>query len=231
MTTRLSMSSLAGTARTLVAVGTCRLASMLVTTRAAGPRSGTTWSSTGTEGSAARGSSRGFGATFASGPVRRLLSGAAFASGAGATVDAAAGCCDAGGVTGCAGVFAAAGADWPFAAPLEAPFDDPFEVPFEVPFEAGVLLCPFVAGVVPVVPPSPGGLLAKYEAHFGSTDFGSARYCWYISSTSHSLGPKSEMAVVRDWSGTADTPLSQRRRRDVAPSDMHESDATRSCPG
>src|SRR3954471_13979009 len=37
MTTRLSMSSLAGIARTLVAVGTARLASMLVTTRAAGP--------------------------------------------------------------------------------------------------------------------------------------------------------------------------------------------------
>ena len=37
MTVRLSMSSLAGTARTLVAVGTARLACMLVTTRAAGP--------------------------------------------------------------------------------------------------------------------------------------------------------------------------------------------------
>src|SRR4051794_41112211 len=39
-TTRLSMSSLAGTARTLVAVGTVRLCSMLVTTRTAAPRSG-----------------------------------------------------------------------------------------------------------------------------------------------------------------------------------------------
>src|SRR5919206_2949688 len=38
MTTRLSISSLAGTARTLVAVGTVRLASMFATTRAAGPR-------------------------------------------------------------------------------------------------------------------------------------------------------------------------------------------------
>ena len=37
MTIRLSISSLAGTARTLVAVGTSREASMLVTTRAAGP--------------------------------------------------------------------------------------------------------------------------------------------------------------------------------------------------
>ena len=39
MTTRLSISNFAGTARTLVAVGTARLASMLVTTRAAGPLS------------------------------------------------------------------------------------------------------------------------------------------------------------------------------------------------
>ena len=39
MTMRLSISSLTGTARTLVAVGTVRLVSMFVTTRAAGPRS------------------------------------------------------------------------------------------------------------------------------------------------------------------------------------------------
>src|SRR3954453_20413316 len=38
ITVRLSISSLAGTARTLVAVGTANDASMLVTTRAAGPR-------------------------------------------------------------------------------------------------------------------------------------------------------------------------------------------------
>src|SRR5437764_8635619 len=40
MTTRLSMSSLAGIARTLVATGTARLASMLATTRAAAPFNG-----------------------------------------------------------------------------------------------------------------------------------------------------------------------------------------------
>src|SRR3954470_2693596 len=40
MTTRLSISSFAGIARTLVAVGTARLASMLDTTRAAAPLSG-----------------------------------------------------------------------------------------------------------------------------------------------------------------------------------------------
>src|ERR1700709_1455269 len=39
ITTRLSAMSLAGTARTLVAVGTCNESSMLVTTRAAAARS------------------------------------------------------------------------------------------------------------------------------------------------------------------------------------------------
>ena len=39
MTIRLSISSLAGTSRTLVAVGTARLAVMLMTVRAAAPRS------------------------------------------------------------------------------------------------------------------------------------------------------------------------------------------------
>src|SRR3954467_5285018 len=40
MTVRLSTNSFAGTARTLVAVGTARLASMLATTREAAPRKG-----------------------------------------------------------------------------------------------------------------------------------------------------------------------------------------------
>src|SRR6478609_6779707 len=40
ITSRLTSSSLAGTSRKLVAVGTSRLASMLVTIRAAAPRSG-----------------------------------------------------------------------------------------------------------------------------------------------------------------------------------------------
>src|SRR3954452_13001770 len=49
MTTRLSISSFAGIARTLVAVGTARLASMLETTRAAAPLSG--WLAGGPDGS------------------------------------------------------------------------------------------------------------------------------------------------------------------------------------
>src|SRR4051794_13274442 len=73
-TTRLSMSSLAGIARTLVAVGTARLASMLLTTRAAAPRSG--WRGNGSAaatgcslaaGAAAAGGSAGLAAGFAAG--------------------------------------------------------------------------------------------------------------------------------------------------------------------
>src|SRR6478735_5395360 len=62
MTTRVSSSSLAVRARTLVAVGTCRLDSMLVTTRAEAPRSGLTSASlTGPVGRLA-GASRVIGA-------------------------------------------------------------------------------------------------------------------------------------------------------------------------
>ena len=51
MTMRLSTISLAGMARTEVAVGTSREASMLVTTRAAGPRS--FWTSSAASASSA----------------------------------------------------------------------------------------------------------------------------------------------------------------------------------
>src|ERR1700759_2647535 len=68
MTIRLSIRSLAGTERTLVAVGTARLAVMLVTVRAAAPRSLLTSApaeaggggdcATGAPGAAARGDGR-----------------------------------------------------------------------------------------------------------------------------------------------------------------------------
>ena len=60
-TTRLSMRSFAGTARTLVAVGTSREDSMFATTRLLAPRSGMTVSSDVTSGSAGFCASRGVG--------------------------------------------------------------------------------------------------------------------------------------------------------------------------
>src|SRR5438477_13137571 len=73
MTVRLSMRSFAGIARTLVAVGTARLASMFVTTRAAAPRNGEVAASP-------VGATAGFAAGFSS----AVAAGLAADSGAGA---------------------------------------------------------------------------------------------------------------------------------------------------
>src|SRR5690606_37248805 len=62
MTIRLSMSSLAGSDRTLVAVGISRLASMLLTTRAVAPRSRVTVASFCGPVDRGAGASRGVGA-------------------------------------------------------------------------------------------------------------------------------------------------------------------------
>src|SRR6478752_10267776 len=81
MTTRLSMSSLAGTARTLVAVGTVSEASMLLTTRDGAPRSGTTASSLTGPVPLTAGMSRGFGASAPASGFGAAF-GSAFAAGA-----------------------------------------------------------------------------------------------------------------------------------------------------
>src|SRR6202008_3200071 len=75
-TMRLSISSLAGTARTLVAVGTARLASMLVTVRAATPRRRTSSAPPGTWGAGAA-FLAGFSGAFAAGCCPVLATGAA----------------------------------------------------------------------------------------------------------------------------------------------------------
>jgi hypothetical protein len=58
---------------------------------------------------------------------------------------------------------------------------------------AGVLAAPFAAET----PISVLGALAsaKKSRQIGSTLFGSARNCWYFSSTNQSLGPNSGAAV------------------------------------
>src|SRR6478735_3917099 len=87
MTTRLSMSSFAGMARTLVAVGTSRLVTMLVAMALAGPRRTETTSSSGAVGALTfLGSWAGMGWAPAAGfrpPSRASVAGAFFA-GAGA---------------------------------------------------------------------------------------------------------------------------------------------------
>src|SRR5215207_4493867 len=105
MTMRLSASSFAGTARTLVAVGTCSDASMLVTIRAAAPRSGVErWPSLGAVLA---------GAAFGAGAAAGLAAGASAGLAAGASAGLAAGASAglaAALATGFAGVASAAGA-------------------------------------------------------------------------------------------------------------------------
>src|SRR4051812_17341555 len=78
MTVRLSCSSLAGTARTDVAVGTSRLAAMLATMRAAAPFSGVVGVPSGGGGPA--GSVRAAGEGCADGVALRSLTGAVVAA-------------------------------------------------------------------------------------------------------------------------------------------------------
>src|ERR1700760_3364033 len=80
MTILLSTSSLAGIARTLVAVGTARLAVMLLTVRAAAPRSLLTsvpWGGFGGEGRAGGGGGVGVAGLGAGGAGRAGAAGAA----------------------------------------------------------------------------------------------------------------------------------------------------------
>ena len=157
MTIRLSQSSLTGTDRTDVAVGTVSESSMFATVRAGAPRSTVYvgWSL----------AAAGAGAAFSFGTGRSvplagsaaLLSGRGVARGAGArsvdfvTLAGAGAARSVAGWAGCAGAFAG------------------------VPLAGG--------------PPLPGFL--KYAAQVGSTLPGSRVNWSYISSTSHSLAPKS----------------------------------------
>src|SRR3954471_17835400 len=107
MTVRLSARSLAGTARTLVAVGTVRLVSMLATTRAAAPFSGVF-------------AEPAAGATAGVGAAGVAAAGGAAAAGAGGGGAAAAAGAAAGAATG-----SAAGALSVAALPLGVPFGTP----------------------------------------------------------------------------------------------------------
>src|SRR5579859_6666121 len=105
MTIRLSISSLAGTSRTLVAVGTPRLAVMLMTVRAAAPRSLLTSVPSGSGGVVAAGTAGAEAAGAAGGGA----AGAGGACGAGAAWSAGAAGAAAGEEDGAAG--AATGAE------------------------------------------------------------------------------------------------------------------------
>ena len=179
ITIRLSIISFAGIARTLVAVGTLKDASMLCTTRAETPRIGSSVDALGvtntgtgfTTGSAGVAgccfTSRTTGCDGATAAGVGVTTGAGVATGVGVTTGAA---------TGAVGVTDAA-----FCTDLGTG---------GVPARGA-----FGLGVEPD-PPGAGVKSEKKSHHALSTDCGSAKYLSYISSTSHSLAPNSLAASL-----------------------------------
>src|SRR6476469_8682012 len=139
-TTRLSMSSLAGTARTLVAVGTVSETSMLATTREGAPRRGVTMSSLTGPVPLTAGMSRGLGASEAGSSFGSLF-GSALATGAVATGAFTAGAGATLGSLFAAGAGAGAGGALVAGAPLADPFADR-------PVAGAAVVCGFVAVAV-----------------------------------------------------------------------------------
>src|SRR4051794_4799167 len=186
------MSSLTGTDRTLVAVGTVRLASMLDTVRAGAPRSTVSCGSSVASPFAAGSGSLGTGDALAG-----LGAGAALVCGFGA---------------GRSDALAAALAEVSWGPVSWGPvFWEP--VFWGVGNDSSVLVAApsaafsgafalFTCGGAPLPelpfePPSWGCVLKKSH-HALSTLFGSRWYCWYISSTSHSFAPNSASGSSAD---------------------------------
>src|SRR3712207_4198541 len=120
MTVRLSHSSLTGTERTEVAVGTVSEESMLAAVRAGAPRRTVSFGSSLTAGAS------GGGDSFGTGDVVPLAGSAAFASGRGVALGAGLASCFGSG----AGVAWAAGAPLLFGSVLRAPLPEPASSPW-----------------------------------------------------------------------------------------------------
>ncbi len=198
MTVRLSMSSLTGTARTLVAVGTSREASMFCAVRAGAPRSVVTVGSLLTSGLSARSGSFGVGPSSALSAFAAGFLSSAFGSDFSAAFVA-------GFLPACASAFGSALPSFFFAA-FFAGFCSVFvlpEGPFAEPLEEA-------APAAPAVP----SWASKNSHQALSTLFGSFLYCSYISSTSHSLAPNSDTLSDVD-SATGCFASSDARSKDV----------------
>src|SRR5688572_24427025 len=169
MTVRLSQSSFTGTERTEVAVGTERDSSMFLTVRAAAPRSTTCLGS-----SLAAAGAGGFD-SFGTGLLVPLAGSAALALGRGLATGEGFSAVFSAGFSAffCAGLGAACSVGCP----------DGFCSDFSG------------ADTAPLAPP----FAWKYFAQVGSTLPGSFWYWSYISSTSHSLAPKSAEGCSGDW--------------------------------
>src|SRR3954447_6296638 len=182
MTIRLSQSSLTGTERTEVAVGTESEASMFCTVRAGAPRRTVYVGSSLAAGGAGGRDSFGTGFEVPLAGSAALVCGRGLATGAGVGVGSLCSTCFG------SGALVGVGAE-----------DD---VEVEVEAEAGAGFAAGAACDVPLDGAAPGLPLPwKYFTHVGSTLPGSRWYWSYISSTSHSLAPKS---APSKWLGTAD---------------------------
>ena len=200
MTMRLSHSSLTGTERTLVAVGTVSEASMFCAVRAGAPRRIVydAWSFAGL-GSAGL-DSLGTGLVVPLAGSAALASGRGLATGAGALALASSGLGSVG--SGWVGLASAglvsAGFDvaaFSMVEPAEA-WGEAVSRPGEPFADAGVGFEASGAACDPL----PGGEALKYATQTGSTLWGSRWYWSNISSTSHSLAPRSLEGWPRDWS-------------------------------
>src|SRR5215212_7007973 len=195
------MSSLTGSERTLVAVGTAKETSMFLAVRAGAPRRVVLTGSS----NATLGRLSGLGGSAGTPPrapgALGLISlvGAGFST-VGVRLDVAGCCfgCSCGWASGDVWAGAVAGAAFVTVGSCCCAADS----------AAGLACgCRFS-----VAAPSPSPLtgapwVLKYSAHVSSTELGSAVYCSYISSSSQSLAPKSASvgALVDDWSGTMAT--------------------------
>ena len=165
MTMRLSISSLAGIDRTLVAVGTCRLSSIFLESVLAMPRSGVTVSSsTGIAPvtGAVRGASAGIGVSRGATLVVRDGWMGAVAAVTAAVV----------------GLDATAAAGW--AAGADG---------------AGSCAASRSLASASELDTDPPAYFSRTGHQDRSTEFGSAMYCLYISSTNHAFAPKSAVSL------------------------------------
>ncbi len=204
MTIRLSQSSLTGTERTEVAVGTLRLASMFWAVRAGAPRSTVRVGSS--EASAAAGFSGSLGTGETVDGAEGRASARALVSPAGVTF----------GFAGPVGSVFAAGFASVFAAGFVSVLTWVFTSVVEVLLAASAgLAAPF--GVPPEFPP--GALCLKKSHHTLSTLLGSRWYCSYISSTSHSFAPNAARGLSSASLSTGDAPFEDSATAWIASSD------------
>src|SRR5689334_1405543 len=213
MTIRLSQSSLTGTERTEVAVGTVRLASMFWAVRAGAPRStvrvGSSEASAAAGGSGSLGTGEAVDGAEGRASARGLVSPEGVATGFAGLVDSV----RAAGLAAVSASGALFGAG--FASVLGAVFTADFRAGVASVEASGALVVPFEP-----LPEFPSGALCSKKSHHTlSTLSGSRWYCSYISSTSHSFAPNAARGLSSASLSTGDAPFEDSATAWIASSD------------